>query len=127
MREETRRWWYQAKADLKTARDNIGLENYYASVYFLHQAVEKSLKALFIHSKNDLPLKTHNLLELGREIELPEDFYSFLRELTPDYMTTRYPDAANGIPAELYDEEIAVRILNKGERIIKWVTSMIEK
>jgi HEPN domain-containing protein len=44
------------------------------------------------------------------------------RELTPDYLTTRYPNAANGIPAEIYDEEIAERHLAYAEGICQWVT-----
>ncbi|MHC1591407.1 MAG: HEPN domain-containing protein [Candidatus Helarchaeales archaeon] len=127
MREEIKNWWLQGKADLKTARDNIIMENHYAAVFFLHQAVEKSLKALCMHLKKGCPLKNSNVFELGKEVGIPERFHSFLREITRDYVATRYPDAANGIPAELYDENIARRILERGEEIIQWVASMIEK
>ncbi|MFQ5979375.1 MAG: HEPN domain-containing protein [Candidatus Heimdallarchaeota archaeon] len=125
MQPEAQLWWRQAQADLKTAADNIQTENYYACVFFVHQAVEKSLKATIIESKRILPPRTHSLLELGQELEVPAEFLTFFRELTLDYVTTRDPDAANGVPADLYDQVIAQRLLDQARKVIIWLESVI--
>jgi HEPN domain-containing protein len=51
---EGMRWLDQAEADLKTSRDCLNAENYYASAFFSQQAAEKALKGFlytptFIH------------------------------------------------------------------------------
>jgi len=47
--------------------------------------------------------------------------------LNPEYVVSRYPDAANGIPAENYDAEKTERLLTAVERVHKWVTSAFGK
>lgn len=54
------------------------------------------------------------------------NFHMFLRRLTPEFVTTRYPDAAYGTPYELYDEEVATDILDKSKKVIKWIESQIK-
>ena len=50
---------------------------------------------------------------------------SDLRLLNPEYATSRYPDAANGVPAENYDERRANMLLQAAERVQRWVTSAL--
>lgn len=126
MRVEARNWYKQAEADLKTARDCFNTGNYYASAFFSHQAIEKALKAYFLVKKKQSPLKTHNLLDLSRELEVPMEFLTIARELTPEFIITRYPDAAGGPPFELYDENNTKEILNKAERFFQWLKREIE-
>lgn len=97
MRKEIDYWFEQAKADLKSATDLLKTENFYASVFFSQQAAEKSLKALYIDEKRMIA-KTHNLVFLARELGAPENIINNCAELTPDYLTARYPDAATGAP-----------------------------
>jgi len=48
-----------------------------------------------------------------------------LIELNPDYTVSRYPDAANGIPAKMYSFKKAVKKLASAKRIMakveKWM------
>ncbi|MCS7094158.1 MAG: HEPN domain-containing protein [Candidatus Aenigmarchaeota archaeon] len=80
MRKEAENWFKQSKADLKTAEDCFKDKNYYAVAFFCQQAVEKSLKGLFIVKKRDYPIKTHNLLELAKELSLPDEIVKIARE-----------------------------------------------
>lgn len=121
MRKETENWFKQAQADLKTARDCLKDGNHYASAFFSEQCAEKALKAFFIFSKNDIPPKTHNLFELAVAVSLPEEFLPSARKLTPAFIITRYPDAAGGVPAEIYDAESGRDALGKAEAIFEWV------
>ncbi len=124
MREETRRWLKQAEADLAVARE-LGHGHYYIGAFACHQAIEKGMKAAFIERKRSMPPKTHNLVELARELGAPEAVLSDVRLLNPEYAVSRYPDAANGVPAEMYDERKARLLLEATERIWQWVTSVL--
>ena len=59
------------------------------------------------------------------ETDMPSGFYTFLRQLTPEFVTTRYPDAAYGTPYELYDEDIVNEILKNSKEVLKWIGSQI--
>lgn len=126
MREESRNWWLQALEDLKTAEVNIDTKRYYASVFFSQQAAEKALKAFHIEKLRDFPPKTHNMLEISRELNVPEEVQDAVIELNPEYFVTRYPDAANGVPAEMYTQKKARFHLEKAEVVINWVKSQLK-
>lgn len=83
------------------------------------------MKGAIIELQRQLPPKTHNLVELGRTLGVPEDVMSDLRLLNPEYATSRYPDAANGVPAENYDLRKARQLLEAAERVQQWVTSAL--
>ncbi len=125
MREEARRWLAQADADLAHARASAQAGFYFAAAFSCHQAAEKWLKGAVIELRRTLPPKTHNLIELGRLLEVPEEVMSDLRLLNPEYAASRYPDAANGVPAENYDARKAGMLLEAAERVRAWVTSAL--
>lgn len=126
MRPETELWWKQANEDLETARINLDARRYYACVFFAHQAAEKALKALFIETMREMPTKTHNLIALGKALEAPEEIMTAVRDLGPEYITSRYPDAAYGVPAELYDEKLARAHLIQAEEIVAWTKKKLK-
>lgn len=120
MRPEAEGWWEQAQEDLATARATIEASRFYAAAFFCQQAVEKSLKALWIERFRELPPKTHDLTVLAERLGLPAEFSTALKDINPAYATARYPDAANGLPARAFNDEIARRDLLGAERIMKW-------
>jgi len=127
MREEAINWWEQALKDLEIAKKNLDIESFYVSAFLSQQATEKALKALYIHRLRDTPGKTRSLLHLGREVGIPNEFYHSLRKLNPDFVLTRYPDVADGVPYELYDEEIALEKIGFAEEVLKWVEKELKK
>jgi len=122
VREEVRRLWLQALEDLKTAEVLLEAGRFYASVFFSQQAAEKALKALYIHERAEMPPRTHNLLDLLEALGVADEA---LRDaamgLTPEYVVTRCPDAANGVPAVLYNREMAATHLYKARLIVNFV------
>ncbi len=48
-----------------------------------------------------------------------------LADLTPDYTLTPYPDAANAVPYELYDEATARKKVTQAEEVLAWLRSRI--
>jgi HEPN domain-containing protein len=124
MRAEVSAWREQAIADLHTAETNLKEERYYASVFFCQQAVEKALKAYVLKRTRNPQLPemfSHSLIHLAKICNLPERFHSFLRELTSEYVNTRYPTAAEEPPNVLYDKTIASRTLISAKEVVEWI------
>ena len=121
---EHQKWLAQAVRDLRTAENSLNSGDYYACAFWSQQAVEKALKALLM--ARGKVVKGHDLVELGYIIrdELHLDVSQImdnLRELTMHYTTARYPDAANGIPYEVYTESRARRALELAREVVEWV------
>jgi HEPN domain-containing protein len=120
MRKESSRLWEQAEEDLDTAEKLLDIGKYYASVFFSEQAAEKALKVMYLEKKRRVTF-THDLVELAEELGAPEDVSHAAAELSPDYIMTRYPDAANAVPAKLYNANSAEVHLNLSREVIRWV------
>lgn len=127
MRREAEDWWRQALADLGAARKIARAGVYFSSVFHSQQAAEKALKALYLHRKRSLPPPTHNLLRLGRALGAPPGLRRALLELNPEFVTTRYPDAANGVPAEGYDARSAREHLAAAREVVAWVRAQLSR
>jgi len=126
MRTEIANWFEQAKADLKTAKDNITTQNFYAAAFFAQQTAEKVLKGLFMFLKDEEPPKTHNIFDLTLKLKLPERFVKIAQELTPIYTFSRYPDVTVDIPARLYSENKAKQFVEWAEEILKWAEGKLK-
>ena len=120
MREETKKWIDKSKEDLETAKYNLKGEKTEAGIFFLQQASEKALKALYM-KKNNILLRTHDLVLLARKVNAPNKILDFCKELSPAYLYTRYPD----IPSEENLNIKANEFVNYTKEILKWVEQNI--
>lgn len=125
MRKDAERLVRQARRDLENARKNIGIGAYEVSAFLANQAVEKLLKGAWIEVKRSRPPGTHYLKELGQGLDAPATLVPKLLYLNPDYTIARYPDAANGVPYELYDEPTARAKVDAAEEIARWIEALI--
>jgi len=119
-REEALDWWREAGNNLRQARRNLEIEEWSVSAFLSNQAAEKALKALYIVKRGRLPPRGHDLVKLGRLLDA-DDVINDLKILSPHYVVSRYPDAANGVPSEVYTLEVAGRCLKAAEVILEWV------
>ncbi|QOJ79256.1 HEPN domain-containing protein [Infirmifilum lucidum] len=124
MREEAVRWFEQCLADLSTAEDLLRTAHYYAAAFYSQQAAEKALKALLIASGK--AVRTHDLVEMldiiERELRVSVDeIRADASKLTIHYVVSRYPDAANAVPARIYSREDAEDLLRRASRVVEWV------
>mgnify|MGYP001576392056 CR=1 FL=1 len=126
MREEIRNNWEQSKADLRTAENSLKSGDYYASVFWCQQSIEKALKAYILLYKKE-SIFIHSLIKLGRIAEIPKKFYGILKNISPEYYITRYADASGDIPYKLYNKEESMEILNDTKEIIKWINTQIKE
>ncbi len=123
MRPEAQAWWEFALDDLESARVNLASGRFYIAAFLSQQCVEKGLKALWIARRKEMPPKTHNLTELAEELSAASRFETQLLRLNPLYVSTRYPDAANGVPSRSYNEELTLQILKDAEEVMAWCQS----
>ena len=121
MRIEVKRLIKQAERDLENARKNIGIEAYEVAAFLAEQAVEKYLKAYWMIAKKQAAPHTHSLTEMGDALGVHKSLRKHLVSLTADYTTARYPDAANGVPYEVYDRETAEAKVASAEAILRWL------
>jgi HEPN domain-containing protein len=122
MRVETEPWWRQARADLETAEVLFQARRSYAASWFVQQAVEKGLKALYVERRGVLAPRTHDLRYLGREIVVPAAVETDLVTLNPTFDLTRYPDPSHGtVPVDEVTEDDATRDLEAGRRVFGWL------
>ena len=126
MREEIKNNWEQAKADLRTAENSLGSGDYYASVFWCQQSLEKALKSYILLFKKESPF-IHSLVKLGRIAVVPKKFDLILKNISPEYYATRYADASGDIPYKLYDEEDSKKILADTKEIITWISTQMKE
>jgi HEPN domain-containing protein len=50
-----------------------------------------------------------------------------LKELTPEFITTRYPDVAGEVPYKLYDEKLAQEFISGAEELMRWIESQMPR
>jgi HEPN domain-containing protein len=125
MRREIERLLRQADRDLENARKNLSIEAYEVAAFLAQQAVEKYLKGTWVVLKEQPAPYTHSLTELGDGLGVPGELRRHLADLTPDYTVSRYPDAANAVPYELYDDTTARTKVQNAEAVIWWLRSRI--
>lgn len=120
MAEEAKRWWEQAKSDLKAAQDSITTNHYDWACFQAQQAAEKGLKALLL--KNGARIrKIHDLVFLAKELELPEEIMGYCRQLARIYAETRYPESGETIPANKFSPKDGQYFVALGEKILQWL------
>lgn len=125
MRKDAERLLLQGRRDLENARKNADIQAFEVSAFLANQSVEKLLKAAWIERKRARPPATHYLKELGDGLGAPPGILTKLLYLNPDYTVARYPDAANGIPYELYDEPTARAKIDAAAEVAAWIESLI--
>lgn len=103
------------------------IEAYEVSAFLAQQAVEKYLKGTWVLLKKEPAPHTHSLTELGDGVGVPPELRRHLADLTPDYTVSRYPNAASGVPYELYDEATAQAKVARAEEVIRWLRDRIPK
>ncbi len=123
MKEEAVKWVEQAKADLRTAENSMKSKDFYASVFWSQQSIEKSLKAQIIRD-SDVLLKLHDLIVLGRKAKLPEELIKKIKLMGGIYTESRY-GISEEIPAKKFKERDSLTFLEIAKEVLRWVEKKI--
>jgi len=116
--------WAQAKSDHATAVTLLDAGIYYASVFFSQQTAEKSLRAACITRLNKNP-RGHNLIQTANALHAPLEIMNAAAELNADFLSARTVEAAEGVPAQMYDRDSAVQHLEASRMILDWVRPLV--
>ena len=128
MRREAEAWWRQAQADLKSAQLLLDNQVFYAASWFVQQAVEKGLKALYIERTGTLARRTHDLLYLGSQVATPSILETDLAALNAAFETTRYPDPEQGVvPVDEVTAADAEQDFEAAKRVFQWIEQQLNR
>ena len=120
---ESRRWFYQARADLDVARTLQDARHFAAACFHCQQASEKALKAV-LYSQGARVVLGHAVADLARQCEAHDS--SFANRIADGnlldqfYIPTRYPNGlpTPSIPSESYSESQSITAMEAAERVI---------
>ena len=122
MKAETQGWVRYAEADLEVAALALEHDLLRISLFHIHEAVEKILKAIWVETRDQEPERTHNLPYLANELglELTGDQKEFLRKLYWQLIPSRYPEGLEPDPqtVQWYHEE--------ARRVFSWLRQMLK-
>src|SRR3989338_7905340 len=120
MKEEVRRWVEKAIDDLDKAGILFRNQKYDGVVFFCQQAAEKALKGLSLKEKNRIK-KIHDLVILGKDVDLPQNLLDYCKELTGAYVYSRYPE----VEEEKDIDKISAKFINYAREVLEWVKKRI--
>lgn len=120
MKKEIQKWLKQTKADLNTAEYLFKGKRYREAAFFCQQAAEKGLKTILLKRTGKIR-KIHDLVQLGKDVGLPEQLQHKVKELTFAYIYSRYPDVKQERRAALKGK--VIEFLSIVKEVLRWVES----
>lgn len=117
-------WVELSDYDLETAKVMLDGGRYLYVGFMCHQSIEKILKAVFVHSKNETPPYTHNLSKLaelsGIINDFSEDQKNLLFFIQPLNIEARYPSYKAEVSKSL-NKENSLQLYSKIKELQLWV------
>jgi HEPN domain-containing protein len=130
---EARRWFQQARHDLRAARWNADGGFHDTACFLAQQGGEKALKALlYFCGGRRAALLTHSLVEMVRENS--QQYASMIdrmadaRTLDLHYIPSRYPNGLpSGYPHQFYSPDMSGQAILACERIVVAVSELLRQ
>lgn len=116
--------WAQSKADYTTATTLRDAGIYYASVFFAQQAAEKALKSALLTRSGKNP-RGHNLINFANDLNAPLEVMNAAAELNYEFLSSRNPEHAEGVPAQIHDLQSAAIHIRAADVIVGWVRNIL--
>jgi HEPN domain-containing protein len=123
-------WLNIAEEDLQAAEWSFKGDQFLWTVFMCQQCIEKTLKALYIHNKKEIPPKKHDLLSLSKSSNifelLNDDIIDLFTYLNLYYIETRYSEKREELKAKC-NKENTFKILNQTKEVFEWLKNMLKK
>jgi HEPN domain-containing protein len=115
-------WFKQERYDYDTAKAMFEAGRYIYTVFMCHLSIEKALEGLFAKNIQKNPPKTHDLNYLCKimDMNLPDEFQSFVGNLNDLSVPTRYPDEIEKLVKQ-YNKSKTSNILKLTQRLLSWL------
>jgi HEPN domain-containing protein len=121
MLKATANWLAQVDYDIATAEQMLHAGRYIYVIFMSHLALEKALKALVTEETQQLPPRTHNLIDLAQRAQVVlSEQQDFLGKINNTSVVVRYPDDLSAMVSQ-YPETIARDYLERTKELILWV------
>ena len=116
-------WVKSAEEDFAAAQSLTDKGHFRHSLFFVHLAIEKILKAHVSKQTKVIPPRLHNLVRLAKiaGLSLDIDREQLLSEFNIYQLEGRYPDCEQ---LQL-DTSIAKKELSKAKEVIKWLKTQL--
>ena len=128
MSEQATYWIEIADYDLETAKAMLTSKRYLYVGFMCHQAIEKSIKAYYSSTKEDIPPYSHNLKSLAEKCELlplfSDEQLDFIEELLPMNIEARYPTHKEKM-FKLLSQQKCVEIIKQTESLCQWIKQQL--
>jgi len=129
MNKERVKYWIElADYDFGTAVDMQKSKRWLYVGFMCHQAIEKTLKAYWCATQENDPPYTHNIIRLVQESGLKDvitaEQLSFIAEMMPLNIQTRYPEYKDQLFKQL-SEERCKQIIETTKSTIEWIKTKL--
>ena len=121
--EEFEKWMEMARDDLDSARVNFENGKYYVCAFLSQQVVEKALKAVLLKNTG-IVIKIHDLVILGRKVDLSRDLLDKCELLSRVYIETRY-GISSRIPSQEFNKENTLEYFDIAKEVLLWAEKNI--
>ena len=115
--KRARQWKYQAENDLLWAKQSFTGGFFAQSCFVAQQVAEKALKSLAMYRGFEVE-RGHSVKDLVKALDLEKNFEQAAFVLDLYYLSTRYPDAVDGVPFEQFNKKQADEALKYAEEIV---------
>jgi HEPN domain-containing protein len=128
-REESLRWFTQARDEFQDADELRKRGRFYLALFHFQQAAEKAFKAfLYLKVKSIEVFYTHSIDDLTEmALEVDSDFKEVMqaKKLDKYYIPTRYPNGLpGGVPSRFFDDP---KEAEEAMHLAKTVIDLVEK
>lgn len=122
-------WQENGEKDFEVAQGLFRLNHYSHCLFFCHLALEKFLKAIFVHRKQRHAPYIHDLLVLAKRvgIELSQKQISELETITSFNIQARYADYKSEFYKRFNRKVYAAKYLSVTKDSIKWLKEELTK
>ena len=119
MNDQAKAWINLAEYDLETAKAMLESGRYLYVTFMSQQAIEKTLKAIFVFKKSEIPPRTHNLLYLIDILQLTvsDDDKTLCAQLNQFYLGHRYPGSIMDL-VKTVDRQMAADYFDKTKELM---------
>jgi HEPN domain-containing protein len=122
-------WLEKSKMEIETANVMFNSGYYLYTGFMCHQAIEKILKAYYVHIKDERHPHIHSLpsfmKETGLDEKASENQIETITKLNPLYIEARYEDYKKKISALLTKDYTRI-LLTETEELHSWIHQFME-
>ena len=126
--EKVQYWLGIADEDYVVANSLMSAKHWLYVAFMCHQVIEKTLKAYWSATKEEVPPYIHNHKRLaegcGLYAQMNEDQKDFINAISTYNIEARYPDYKSRVAASL-NEKVCQELMEQTKELQSWIKSKL--